>query len=207
MPLIVRDPRGRFDATRGDVVTAFTEHVDVLPTIAELLDAEVPLQCDGRPLTPWLDGDAPADWRAEVHSEFDFRDPDGQMFEGAFGLTLEECSLAVLRDDHGKYVHFSGHPKMPPIFFDLDVDPTQTRNRAGDPEYAPTVLDYAQRMLAWRMRHAERTLTGMKLTGHAGVVEARARVTNLRRRWTHRPSSAWNALTTNTSGRCRSSRA
>jgi hypothetical protein len=36
------------------------------------------------------------------------------------------------------------------------------------------VLDYAQRMLAWRMRHAERTLTGMKLTMHAGVVERRA---------------------------------
>jgi arylsulfatase A-like enzyme len=173
VPLIVRDPRERFDATRGRVVEVFTEHVDVLPTIAELIDAEVPLQCDGRPLTPWLEGDAPADWRTEVHSEFDFRDPDGQMFEGAFGLTLEECSLAVLRDDHGKYVHFSGHPKMPPIFFDLDIDPGQHVNRADDPAYAPKVLDYAQRMLAWRMRHAERTLTGMKLTEHKGLVERR----------------------------------
>jgi arylsulfatase A-like enzyme len=174
VPLIVRDPRAQFDASRGRVVTNYTEHVDVLPTIAELLDAEVPLQCDGRPLTPWLAGDTPDDWRTEVHSEFDFRDPDGQMFEGAFGLTLEECSLAVLRDDHGKYVHFSGHPTMPPIFFDIDKDPAQIENRAADPEYAATVLDYAQRMLAWRMRHNERTLTGMKITGHAGVVEARA---------------------------------
>ena len=174
VPLIVRDPRERFDATRGRVVAAFTEHVDVLPTIAELLDAEVPLQCDGRPLTPWLDGETPTDWRNEVHSEFDFRDPDGAMFEGAFGLTLEECSLAVLRDDHGKYVHFSGHPTMPPIFFDLRSDPAQIVNRAGDPAYAATVLDYAQRMLAWRMRHAERTLTGMKLTGHKGLVERRS---------------------------------
>ena len=132
------------------------------------------MQCDGRPLTPWLDGETPADWRTEVHSEFDFRDPDGAMFEGAFGLTLEECSLAVLRDDHGKYVHFSGHPTMPPIFFDLDTDPAQTVNRAADPAYAATVLDYAQRMLAWRMRHAERTLTGMKLTEHKGLVERRA---------------------------------
>jgi arylsulfatase A-like enzyme len=174
VPLIVRDPRARFEPSRGRVVDAFTEHVDVLPTIAELLDAEVPLQCDGRPLTPWLEDDTPADWRREVHSEFDFRDPDGGMFEQAFGLTLEECALAVLRDDHGKYVQFSGHPVMPPIFFDLDVDPDQLVNRAADPAYAAKVLDYAQRMLAWRMQHAERTLTGMKLTGHAGVVEARA---------------------------------
>ena len=63
---------------------------------------------------------------------------------------------------------------MPPIFFDLDVDPGQLVNRAAEPEYAARVLDYAQRMLAWRMQHNERTLTGMKLTGHAGLVEARA---------------------------------
>jgi arylsulfatase A-like enzyme len=174
VPLIVRDPRTRFESSRGRVVDAFTEHVDVLPTMAELLDTEVPLQCDGRPLTPWLDDDTPADWRRDVHSEFDFRDPDGRMFEQAFGLTLEECALAVLRDDHGKYVHFSGYPVMPPIFFDLDVDPDQLVNRATDPDYAATVLEYAQRMLAWRMQHNERTLTGMKLTGHAGLVEARA---------------------------------
>jgi arylsulfatase A-like enzyme len=173
VPLIVRDPRARFEPSRGRVVDAFTEHVDVLPTIADLLATDVPLQCDGRPLTPWLDNDTP-DWRREVHSEFDFRDPDGRMFEQAFGLTLEECALAVLRDDHGKYVHFSGHPVMPPIFFDLDTDPDQLVNRAADPAYAARVLDYAQRMLAWRMQHAERTLTGMKLTGHAGLVESRA---------------------------------
>src|SRR6185436_17030260 len=83
------------------------------------------------------------------------------------------CSLAVLRDEHGKYVHFSGHPTMPPIFFDLDADPAQIVNRAADPEYAPTVLDYAQRMLARRMTHAERTLTGMKLTQHVGLVVRR----------------------------------
>ncbi len=173
VPLIVRDPRSRFDATRGQTVDSFTEHVDVLPTFADLLGTEVPLQCDGRPLTPWLDGATPADWRREVYSEFDFRDPDGRMFEQIFGLTLEECSLAVLRDDHGKYVHFSGHPTLPPIFFDLDNDPAQVVNRAADPEYAPKVLDYAQRMLARRMTHADRTLTGMKLTQHAGLVERR----------------------------------
>jgi len=63
---------------------------------------------------------------------------------------------------------------MPPIFFDLDTDPEQVVNVADDPAYAGTILDYAQRMLGWRMRHAERTLTGMKLTEHAGVVERRS---------------------------------
>jgi arylsulfatase A-like enzyme len=170
VPMLVRGP----GIARGAVVDAFTEHVDVLPTIAELLDAPVPLQCDGRALTPWLRGATPDDWRAETHFEFDFRDPDSPLIEQLFGLTLEECALAVLRDDHGKYVQFSGHQALPPIFFDLDADPAQLRNVAADPAYAPRVLDYAQRMLAWRMQHTERTLTGMKLTMHAGLVERNA---------------------------------
>jgi len=172
VPLIVR---GLGVGGGGRTVDAFTEHVDVLPTICDLLGAETPLQCDGRALTPWLQGDAPPDdWRQEAYFEFDFRDPDSALLEDAFTLTLEECALAVLRDEHGKYVQFSGHPMLPPIFFDIDADPAQVRNVAADPAYAATVLDYAQRMLAWRMRHNERTLTGMKLTMHAGLVERNA---------------------------------
>jgi arylsulfatase A-like enzyme len=170
VPLIVRGP----GVEAGRVVDAFTEHVDVLPTICEQLGAGVPLQCDGRALTPWLCGDAPDDWRSEAHFEFDFRDPDSALLEEVFGITLEECALAVLRDDHGKYVQFSGFPALPSIFFDLDDDPAQIRNVADDPAYAPLVLSYAQRMLAWRMQHTERTLTGMKLTMHAGLVERNA---------------------------------
>ncbi len=171
VPLIIRDPRATHDGGRGSVVDAFTEHVDVVPTLLELLGADAPLQCDGRSLTPFLDGRPETDWRAEAHFEFDFRDADSDLLEKAFGLTMEECSLAVLRDDHGKYVHFAG---LEPIFFDLDRDPAQLENRAADPEYASAVLAYAQRMLSWRMRHQERTLSGMKLTMHAGLVERRA---------------------------------
>jgi len=171
VPLIVRGP----GVERGRVVDdAFTEHVDVLPMLCELLDTDVPLQCDGRPLTPWLRGATPTDWRAETHFEFDFRDPDSALLEEVFGVTMEECWLAVLRDAHGKYVQFAGQPALPPIFFDLDADPAQIHNVAADPAYAARVLDYAQRMLAWRMRHTERTLAGMKLTMHAGLIERRA---------------------------------
>jgi arylsulfatase A-like enzyme len=174
VPLIVHDPRPEFDVSRGQLVAEFTENVDVTPTVLDLLGAAVPLQCDGRSLRAFLEGGPgarPADWRRDVHWEFDFRDPDGALFESMFGLTMEECALAVVRDDHGKYVHFSGDHVFPPLFFDLDEDPMQLHNRAADPAAAPRVLEYAQRMLSWRMRHAERTLTGMKLTEHAGLVE------------------------------------
>ena len=67
----------------------------------------------------------PDDWRARGALRVRLPRPRQRALEEAFGLTLEECSLAVLRDDHGKYVQFSGHPTLPPIFFDLDADPAQ----------------------------------------------------------------------------------
>lgn len=41
----------------------FTENVNVLPTLCEVIGEPVPLQCDGRPLTPFLLGEEPRTWR------------------------------------------------------------------------------------------------------------------------------------------------
>lgn len=178
VPCIVRAPGSQYDASRGTQVHAYTENVDVMPTILDVLgvDADaMPLQCDGRSLGGWLRGEAPGAWRDEVHFEFDFREPADPRLEEKYGVPMEGLALAVLRDDHGKYVQFAGHPQLPPIFFDLDDDPDQLVNRAGDAGYASKVLDYAQRMLSWRMRHADRTLTGTKLTGIGPIVRRSAR--------------------------------
>ena len=169
IPLIVRDPRPAADVTRGTVVDRFTENVDVMPTVLEWLGARPPVQCDGRSLLPFLDGREPLDWRTEVHWEWDFRDFVGAFSDDAFGLLLEQCALTVIRDEHAKYVHFSG---LPPLFFDLEADPDQFDDRAADPAYAPRVLEYAQKMLSWRMEHSERTLANLVVTP-AGVLDFR----------------------------------
>lgn len=175
VPLIVRAPGAAFDAARNTVVHAPTEHVDVLPTLCELLGVDVPLQCDGRSLLPFLTTEPVDAWRDAVHWEFDFREPADRAFERALGLTMEELSLSVLRDAHGKYVHFAGYPTLPPVFFDLDTDPHETVNRADDPAYTGRVLDYAQRLLAWRARHLDRTLAHMKLTPSGPFAHVAAR--------------------------------
>jgi arylsulfatase A-like enzyme len=84
VPLIVRDPAP--DAGRGQVVDAFTEHVDLMPTILERIGARVPLQCDGKSLVPWLRGNRPDTWRAAAHFEHDFRDVETRTMETALGL-------------------------------------------------------------------------------------------------------------------------
>ncbi len=160
VPLIVRDPDAPED-TRGRVEDAFSESVDVMPTMLAWLGAEAPRAGDGCSLLPLVHGRRPADWRDLLHYEFDFRDVHYSAPERDLGLGLDECSLCAVQDSRWKYVHFAA---LPPLFFDLTTDPHQFRNLAADPAYAPLVRDYAQKALSWRLRHADRTLTHYRAT-------------------------------------------
>jgi arylsulfatase A-like enzyme len=167
IPMIVRDPRATADGARGTVIDAFTETIDTMPTILDALGLPIPRQCDGRSLAPFLRGSRPADWRREVHWEYDFRDVRDPAIERALGIGMDQCTLNVLRDERGKYVHFTA---LPPLFFDLETDPDQFHDLAAEPARAADVLGYAQRMISWRMANDERTLTAMAL-GEDGVAE------------------------------------
>ena len=68
---MVRSPQ--HPAGHGRVVRAFTENVDVFPTLCELLNTTTPAQCDGRSLVPWLKGETPAEWREMATWEYDWR--------------------------------------------------------------------------------------------------------------------------------------
>jgi len=167
IPLIVRDP-ARPDH-HGRMVAAFSENVDVMPTILDALGLPVPGHLDGCSLVPFLNGETPADWRGEAHWEFDFRDVASGGAQDWFGLELDACNLTVLRGERYKYVHFGG---LPPLLFDLQADPGELTNLADDPAHLAVRLDMAEKLLAWRARHLDRSLTGIELTTD-GPVSAR----------------------------------
>jgi arylsulfatase A-like enzyme len=164
VPLIVKPAPGA--GARGRVVEAFSEHVDVMPTLLDLVRQPIPAQCDGRSLRPWLDGGTPADWRRAAHWEYDFRDVVGGMPETKLGLALDDCCLAVHRGPKFKYVHFAG---LPPLLFDMERDPHELDNLSNDPTFAGEMLRGAQELLSWRLRHAERTLSGTLLTSRGPI--------------------------------------
>jgi arylsulfatase A-like enzyme len=170
IPLIIRPPARWADKGRGRVVEAFTENVDVMPTILDWLGREAPMQCDGLSLLPFCRGETPAGWRQEAHWEYDFRDIVELTMEQALGLASDQCAMSVVRGARYKYVHFAA---LPPLFFDLEADPMEFRNLAGDPAYQGLMLEHAQKMLSWRMTHGERVLANQMLTPD-GVVERRA---------------------------------
>lgn len=164
IPLIVRAPGAGF--ARGATVDQFTESVDLMPTVLDLAGREIPVQCDGTSLVPFLRGETPRRWRSEVHWEFDFRDVPGEAPERALGIRLDECCLNVIRDRQYKYVHFAA---LPPLLFDVQRDPDELHDLSGDPRYAPVMLRYAQKLLSWRMANDERTLTGIELTAKGAI--------------------------------------
>ena len=170
VPLIIRDPSQKADQHRGKQIDAFTENVDLMPTMLDWIDLQVPTQCDGRSLVSILrNGSTPPNWRDAAHWEFDFRSvSSGQALEKSLNLTQDQCTLNVIRDECYKYVHFT---KLEPLFFDLQKDPCEFVNQAKNPDYAPLVLEYAQKMLSWRMNHDEQTLTHLSLTDNG--VESR----------------------------------
>jgi arylsulfatase A-like enzyme len=153
---MVRDPR--HPEAHGRAVDAFTENVDIFPTLCEAMGISVPAQCDGMPLTPFLVGDEPPWWRDAAHWEYDWR-WEHILFgphEWPWDRRLERQNLAVLRSDSVGYVQFgNGEWRC----FDLASDPTW-RTEIDDPAI---VLRSAQSMLAWRASHADRQLTDMLL--------------------------------------------
>lgn len=160
VPLIISDPHR--PAAHGTIVDAFTEAVDLFPTLNELIGEASPPQLDGVSLRPFVQGERPSRWRDAVHWEFDFRSVADGRVEARFGLASHECNLAVLRTDDLKYVHFGGG--LPPLLFDLASDPGETRNVASDPEWIGARLECAERLLRWRAAHLDRSLSLLELT-------------------------------------------
>ncbi|WP_027059078.1 alkaline phosphatase family protein [Mesorhizobium loti] len=168
IPLIIRDPRHRKAA--GSTVDRFTEAVDILPTLIDLLGEAPEPHLDGCSLKPFLSGGTPAIWRDAAHWEFDFRSIAGGEPEQHFGIASRQCNLAVIRTKKFKYVHFGGG--LPPLLFNVEADPGELINLATSPAHLSTRLEFAERLLAWRAEHLDQSLALAELTenGVAGHV-------------------------------------
>lgn len=167
VPLIIRDPTR--PQGQGRVVDRFTEAVDVTPTIEALIGASPAHPLDGESLIPFLAGTDPAEWRREVHWEYDFREIASQRAERSLGLRSETCALTVIRNERFKYVHFAD---LPPLLFDLEADPDEVEDKAADPAYTEIRLMMAEKMLAWRVRHLDQRLSLIELTSDGPVTRA-----------------------------------
>ena len=131
VPLIIYDPRE--DAVqRGRIEEPMALNVDIPATILAIAGVEAPVEYQGVSLMPFVRGEPPPSWRADFFVEHLMHYP-GQIpkWEG-------------LRDE--RYVYATYFEQSPPFEFlhDLEADPMQLVNLAGDPRYRGA-LDRARR--------------------------------------------------------------
>jgi arylsulfatase A-like enzyme len=173
IPLIIRWPG--MTGRPGRVVDSFTENVDITPTLLDLVGAPAPEFCDGASLRPFLDGDlegllAPEGWRQSVHHEFDFREPTSSIIEEIFGIRQDQCAISVLRTRERKLVEFCA--ELPPLFFDLEQDPGELVDLAGDPARGAELLAHTRALLRLRMEHTDPRLANTRATAFGTVHRA-----------------------------------
>lgn len=166
IPLIISDPRN--PSTHGRVINEFTEAVDVMPTLLDLLGEQVPAQLDGQSLKELMHQDTGSQWRKTVHWEYDFRDVVFNTAEQYFNLPSQACNMAVSRSEKFKYVHFAA---LPSLLFDLENDPDETRNVINEPDYQTEARLCAEELLSWRAQHLDQTLA-LSSVGEHGLTSS-----------------------------------
>lgn len=154
VPMLVVDPRAQADATRGTVVDALVEAIDLAPTFLDALGLPAaPQWLEGRSLMPWLHGKPPGQWRQYVVSEnsYAFRD-DVRL---PLNRPVDGCQMTMLRTEDWKYVHYEG---LPPQLFDLRQDPQELEDLGRSDGHA-AVREQLQGLLFDWFRNRKRLTT------------------------------------------------
>lgn len=166
--LIMRGPGG---FSGGKVIDGMVSHIDVFPTLCELVGAEAPAWLEGRSFMPLVRGE-----RQEVNEE---------IFAEVTYHAAYEPQRAV-RTQRWKYIRqFSdrGRPVMPncddslsktvllergwrdrqvprEALYDLVYDPAETCNLAGESELQPVLEEMRGRLKRWMERTRDPLLQG-----------------------------------------------
>jgi len=174
--LIMRGPGG---FSGGKVQDAMVSHLDLFPTICDLLGIEKPGRLQGKSLMPLIRGEA-----GEIHEE---------IFAEVNYHAAYEPKRAV-RTNRWKYIrHFDGRtrPNLPNCddslsktywlenrwrertvdaeqLYDLVFDPNETRNVVGDPQARESLAEMRERLNRW-MRATEDPLLRGPIAAPAGA--------------------------------------
>ena len=170
--LILRGPGG---FTGGRVIDSMVSHLDVYPTICELLELTPPPRLQGTSLVPLVNGEA-----TEIH--------DALFGEITYHATYEP--LRSIRTSRWKYIRRFDNPShnlTRPVLaniddggskrylldhglakrdlpreslFDLLLDPNETRNLVGNAKHQEVRQDLAARLQAWMEETADPLLQG-----------------------------------------------
>jgi len=130
VPLIIYDPDGAADATRGTVDDSLTEAIDLVPTIVDFMGGQVqPHILEGRSLVPLLRGQDVA-WRDCAFSQATYSRTGAR---DALDQPTSDCDMIMAYDGRWKYVYCQGQR---PMLYDLKADPDEVTDLGANPDFA-----------------------------------------------------------------------
>jgi arylsulfatase A-like enzyme len=142
VPLLMRGP----GIAPGEVRRDLAAEVDLLPTILRAAGVTVPAEVAGQAL--W-----PASPREFLFTEMDFHEPQILRVQRSVRDARYKLLLNLTADEH-----------QPPVeLFDLQADPGETTNLAGDPAYAATRQRLAAALQDWRERTGDPLLDAARV--------------------------------------------
>jgi len=147
LPMVIHDPVGQPPEMAGKSVDVLTESIDTIPTLLDLLGQKVPSVLEGRSLAGLLKGETPENWRDAVYWDFHYGGAVDQGYLDRFGIDRNDCVMSVIRTETHKLALFPGAPD---VLVDLQADPGEMKNLAGDPAYAGIEEELRKRLLANR---------------------------------------------------------
>jgi len=129
VPLIIADPRVP-ESERGKVTDAIALNLDFPSTFLDWAGVDVPKEYQGASLKPVVDGKKPADWRSESYHEH-------------FAVRNRIPAWEGIRTDRYKYARYFDHDHE--FLYDLQNDPDELNNLAGDKKHQATLEEFRQR--------------------------------------------------------------
>jgi arylsulfatase len=131
IPMLLRWPTGLVSAPRGQVLSQVVELRDVLPTLLDAASAPIPEQVDGTSLLQLARGKTQG-WREWLDLEHDVCYSSANHWN-------------ALTDGHRKYIYHAQEGQQQ--LFDLDRDPHETTDLAGDAAHAAELRRWRQRLV------------------------------------------------------------
>ena len=175
--LILRGPGG---FTGGKVSNAMVSHLDLYPTICELLNIEKPSWLEGKSLFPLVRGEVP-EIHEELFAEVNYHaayEPKRAARTRRFNYirrfadkrtpVLPNCDDSLSKD---LWLKNGWRQQAVPreFLFDSLFDPNETRNLVNDAAYAPALAEMRARLDSWMQRTNDPLLQG-SVKAPAGAV-------------------------------------
>jgi arylsulfatase A-like enzyme len=147
IPMLMRWPSGLLSAARGQTLAQPVELRDLLPTFMEAASAPLNHPIDGRSLLSLVQNSG-AGWRDYIDLEHNITYSPENHWNG-------------LTDGRSKYIFHArdGEEQL----FDLDRDPHELQDLAGDPQHEATLRLWRQRLIGHFAERGEPFLKGGKL--------------------------------------------